>query len=63
MYNGCSYIAIGNKWSASSGSTFTIIIVGSDQLDDDYSGVKGLFLRTALCNVSYEEQVTWVSQS
>lgn len=62
MYNGCNYIAIGNKPTTGSIS-FTIIIVGSDQLDDDYSGARDLFLRTAICNVANTGQVTWVTQS
>lgn len=58
-YNGCSYIAIGNK-PTSGNNTFTIIIVGNDQLDDDYSGAKGLFLRTASCYVTNTGEVNWI---
>ena len=59
-YAGCSYIAIlSNTTTSQNAYTCSIIVTGSDSLDEDYSGASGLFLRTAICSINDTGSITW----
>ena len=59
-YAGSSYIAIlSNTTTSPNAYICSIIVTGSDSLDEDYSGASGLFLRTAICSINGTGSITW----
>lgn len=57
-FEGCSYILVISNGSNST-SSGTLIVMGSDALDDDYNGAKKLYLKTIGFNIHQSGAISW----